>query len=100
MNKARGPDGLTEMQRAFVRFYLYGGYPQRYNATRSAIAAGYSERSARSIACELMQKPHVGGLIRRLFDRDMQRHEEQRIAEEQRIFSEIILAQRRRLSRM
>ena len=90
MNKRRGPDGLTDMQRRFVRFYLYGTYPERYNATRSAIAAGYSRRSARSIACELMKKPHVGGLVRRLFDQDLERREAGRIENRRRVYASIL----------
>lgn len=99
MNKARGPDGLTAMQRRFVQFYLHGNYPERYNATRSAIAAGYSVRSARSIACELMQKPHVGGLIRRLFAEEMQQREADQIAKERRALDQV-MAQYRRVLRM
>ena len=52
-------DGLTTKQRVFVAEYLANGF----NATRAAIAAGYSKESARSIACESLTKPNVAAAI-------------------------------------
>ena len=49
-------------QAEFIRLYTGNG-PEAFNATRSAIAAGYSERSARSIGSELLQKPNVRAAI-------------------------------------
>jgi phage terminase small subunit len=45
---------FTEKQRRFVEEYLIDG-----NATRSAIAAGYSEKTARSAGCENLTKPNI-----------------------------------------
>jgi phage terminase small subunit len=45
---------LTTKQRLFVEYYL-----QSFNATQAAIKAGYSERSARSIAAEVLAKPDI-----------------------------------------
>lgn len=46
--------GLSTKQLAFVEFYL-----THWNATRAAIDAGYSERSARSIGSENLTKPDI-----------------------------------------
>jgi len=45
---------LTAKQRLFVEYDL-----QSFNATQAAIRAGYSERSARSIAAEVLAKPDI-----------------------------------------
>ncbi len=50
---------VTKKQRAFVEEYL-----KCWNATRAAIAAGYSERSASTIAHRLLDCPHVKDAIR------------------------------------
>lgn len=50
----KGPDGLNDRQRLFCAEYLID-----LNATAAAIRAGYSARSARSIAQELMVKPEA-----------------------------------------
>jgi phage terminase small subunit len=39
-----------------------------YNGTQAAIRAGYSEDTARSIACELLTKPYIADEIKRLND--------------------------------
>ncbi len=49
---------LTPKQREFVTQYLVD-----MNATAAAIRAGYSAKSAKHIASELMQKPHVAAAI-------------------------------------
>ena len=46
--------GLTKKQKAFVEYYL-----QEWNATRAALKAGYSERSAGSIGNENLLKPEI-----------------------------------------
>ena len=51
---------LTTKQRLFVQYYL-----ETYNATQAAILAGYSERSARSIAAENLAKPDIAAEINR-----------------------------------
>lgn len=52
----------TAKQAEFIRLYTGSG-PEAFNATRSAIGAGYSERSARSIGSELMHKANVRAAI-------------------------------------
>lgn len=55
--------GLNEQQAAFVHAYV--SEPETAgNATKSAIAAGYSEASARTIAQGLLAKAHVKTAIR------------------------------------
>lgn len=49
---------LTDKQRAFVLEYL-----KDKNATRAAIAAGYSAKSAYSIGSELLRKPEVAEFL-------------------------------------
>jgi phage terminase small subunit len=49
---------LNTRQLLFVEHYL-----KLNNATQAAIAAGYSERSARKIGCELLTKPDIATRI-------------------------------------
>jgi hypothetical protein len=56
MSESQRP--LTARRRRFVLAYLRGG-----NATKAAIAAGYSPRSAASIASELRRMPNVKAAI-------------------------------------
>lgn len=46
---------INRRQRLFIEAYLCNGF----NATKAAIAAGYSERSARSIGAENLTKPDI-----------------------------------------
>jgi len=48
-------NGFTDKQRAFIDEYFKNGF----NATRAAIAAGYSEKTARFIAAENLSKPNI-----------------------------------------
>lgn len=50
--------GLTEKQRAFVR-----EYPTDLNGKAAAIRAGYAERSAKKIACQLLLNPLVRAAV-------------------------------------
>ena len=50
--------GLTAMQRAFVGAFVLGGETGG-NPTKAALAAGYSPSGARTIAADLLTKPHV-----------------------------------------
>ena len=50
--------GLNSRQEIFVAQYMVDG-----NATRSAIAAGYSHRSAASMGCELLKNPKVAAAM-------------------------------------
>ncbi len=51
---------MTTKQQAFVEAYLANGF----NATRAAITAGYSEKTARSIGCENLTKPDIANAIK------------------------------------
>jgi phage terminase small subunit len=52
---------LTEKQRLFCLFYI-----QNFNATKAAIKAGYSSKTAYSIGYELLNNPEVRKEIERL----------------------------------
>ncbi|MDR0269628.1 MAG: terminase small subunit [Paenibacillus sp.] len=53
-------EGLTPKQRIFVMEYL-----RDFNATRAAMAAGYSKKTAYSIGWELLRKPEIKAAIQR-----------------------------------
>ncbi len=50
---------LTTKQQRFVECYLIA-----FNGTQAAIEAGYSEKTARSISCELLTKPDIRSAIK------------------------------------
>lgn len=50
---------LTPKQEMFVEYYL-----QTWNATKAAIMAGYSERTARQIGSENLSKPDIASYVR------------------------------------
>ena len=50
---------MTGKQRAFVEAYLANGF----NATKAAITAGYSAKTARSIGSENLTKPNISAMI-------------------------------------
>lgn len=52
--------GLTNKQQAFVEAYLANGF----NATKAAIAAGYSEKTARFTASENLTKPNIAEFVK------------------------------------
>ena len=52
---------LTPRQAQFVREYVTGG-----NAAEAARRAGYSERTAKAIACELLTKPDLQEAVQAL----------------------------------
>lgn len=54
MPKHDTASGMTAKQERFVAEYLIDG-----NATRAAMASGYSERNAARIGSELLTKPHI-----------------------------------------
>jgi phage terminase small subunit len=54
MSEGQEPRKLTNRQRIFIDEYL-----RSFNATRAALAAGYSEKTARSIGSENLTKPDV-----------------------------------------
>ncbi|SMG32020.1 terminase small subunit [Sphingobacterium psychroaquaticum] len=49
---------LTVKQQLFIDYYL-----MHFNATKAAIQAGYSEKTAYSIGSELLKKPEIKALI-------------------------------------
>ncbi|MBP1176740.1 phage terminase small subunit [Paenibacillus sp. PvR133] len=51
-------EGLTTKQRIFIMEYL-----RDFNATRAAMAAGYSKKTAYSIGWELLRKPEIKAAI-------------------------------------
>ncbi|QDH23464.1 terminase small subunit [Saccharibacillus brassicae] len=56
-----GPDGLTDKMRFFAKEYV-----RTMNATKAAMNAGYSKRSAYSIGSENLRKPEIQTEIKRL----------------------------------
>lgn len=66
--RVKGPDGLNDKQRLFCAEYLVD-----LNGTAAGIRAGYSERTARSIAQELLTKPEVIAKVKTLMDERSQR---------------------------
>jgi len=50
---------LTIKQQRFIEEYVID-----FNATKAAINAGYSEKTARSIGCELLTKPDIRSAIK------------------------------------
>jgi phage terminase small subunit len=55
--------GLTNKQRAFVMEYV-----KDFNATRAAVRAGYSERSAYSTGHDNLKKPEIAAAIQAAID--------------------------------
>lgn len=51
--------GLTPKQIAFCDYYIEYG-----DATKAALAAGYSEKTARFIGCENLTKPNISAYIK------------------------------------
>ena len=62
---------MTPKQKLFADNYII-----LQDATKAAIKAGYSEKSARSIGCENLTKPHIRAYI----DERMEEHESKLIA--------------------
>ncbi len=54
---------LTTKQHRFVEEYVID-----FNASRAAISAGYSEKTARSISSELLTKPDIRSAVKRHLD--------------------------------
>ena len=50
---------LTTKQQRFIEEYVVD-----FNATKAAINAGYSQKTARSISCELLTKPDIRSAIK------------------------------------
>ena len=53
-------NGLSPLQEAFVLAYIGEA---RFNATKAAITAGYSPRSARSTASDLLATPNIAARV-------------------------------------
>lgn len=60
---AKGADGLNDKQRQFCAEYIVD-----LNGTQAAIRAGYSAKTARAIAQELLVKPEVVAKVQALMD--------------------------------
>ena len=56
--QAHTNDSLRGKQKLFIQEYLVD-----LNATKAAVRAGYSKRSARQIGSEILAKPHVKAAI-------------------------------------
>lgn len=59
---------LSEREQRFIAEYLKDA-----NGTQAAIRAGYSARSARKTACEMLQKPRVKAAVRLALKKQEQR---------------------------
>jgi phage terminase small subunit len=59
--KDQSSEGITPQQERFCREFVIDD-----NATQAAIRAGYSERSARTQAADLLAKPNIAEVIHRL----------------------------------
>lgn len=55
---------LTTKQQRFIECYVID-----FNATKAAINAGYSEKTARSISCELLTNPNIRSAIKQQLER-------------------------------
>jgi len=55
---------LTTKQQRFIEEYVID-----FNATKAAINAGYSEKTARSIGCELLTNPNIRSAIKQQLER-------------------------------
>lgn len=58
------PDGLNPAQRRFVDEYAIS-----HNATRAAITAGYSQKTARSQGARLLANANISKALRKLLDK-------------------------------
>lgn len=66
----RNRNGLTDMQAEFVRHYLIS-----LDATKSAIAAGYSEKTAGQLGYQLLQNPSISDALRKAMEQRANRLE-------------------------
>jgi phage terminase small subunit len=57
------PGTLTAKEAMFVAAYLAEGQETRGNAARSAIAAGYSARSAHKTSSDMLKRPSIAAAI-------------------------------------
>lgn len=67
---AKQPNELTDKQRIFCEEYLID-----FNATRAAIAAGYSEKTARKIGSENLTKPDIQNYLNQKREEISKRHD-------------------------
>ncbi len=74
---------LTDKQKRFVDFYLVS-----FNATQSAIDAGYSKKTANVIGCETLAKPYIQAYLKKAQEKTSKKLEvtrESQIAELEQI---------------
>jgi phage terminase small subunit len=76
---------LTDKQKAFVYEYM-----KSKNATRAAVAAGYSEKTAYSIGSELLKKPEVAEFLAQQ-EAELKRDLRERFAEEAEMAFETVV---------
>lgn len=69
---------LTVKQQKFADEYIVSG-----NATQSAIKAGYSEKTARSMAAENLAKPYIKSYI----DERLEQLSDQKIADQEEVLT-------------
>ncbi|MCK9569356.1 terminase small subunit [Candidatus Pacearchaeota archaeon] len=62
----RGEDGLTDKAMMFVAEYLVD-----FDATRAAIAAGYSKKTASVKGCQLLKKPDIIRVVKQFQKEDL-----------------------------
>lgn len=55
---------LTPKEELFIRCYL----KKNFNASKAAVLAGYSVKTAAAIGSEILRKPHVKAAISKLID--------------------------------
>ena len=65
---------LTPKQESFCVHYTTIGAETFSNGTKSAIAAGYSDKSAYSQACTLLKNPKIQQRVRELHSENMGRN--------------------------
>lgn len=73
MPRKTNPHGLTDRQYAFVRAYCG---PYKFNGTKAAIVAGYSEDTAAEISSENLKKPKINMAIQDLLQERAFEYEE------------------------
>ena len=57
---------LSDLQRLFVNLYTSQGQETYHNATKSAIAAGYTGKWVKDTGCQLLRKPLVVSAIAKI----------------------------------
>lgn len=81
---------LTSRESAFCRIYASDPDPRiRWNASRSAIKAGYSEKASRAAGCETLTKAYIKSEIEKIINETKESDE---------ILKEKVIEERRKLA--